>query len=113
MHAAKQTNICSLGGAPAPKNEKQTGRIHVAIQSVHAVKPSLSKHGQQTVRIRVAMQSVHAVKPRLQEAHKKPARAFMQSGKPIRAAWETHMHLRMENIDKELYAHRIKTDREL
>jgi hypothetical protein len=97
VHAAKQTNICSLGGAPAPKNEKQTGRIHVAIQSVHAVKPSLSKHGQQTGRIRVAMQSVHAVKPRLQEAHKKPARAFMQPRKPIRAARESHLPLRMKH----------------
>jgi hypothetical protein len=104
VHAANKANTCSPGGAPAPKNEKQTARIHVAIQSVHAVKPSLpethkkparalmqprrtdtcspagarvSKHGKQTGRITVAMQSIHAVKPSLQEAHKKPARAFI------------------------------------
>ena len=58
----KTINTCSPGGAHASKNGKRPGRLHVAIHSVHAVKPSL------------------------QETHKKPARAFMQPKKPIHAS---------------------------
>ena len=94
--ANKTNNTCSPGGAHASKNGKRPGRLHVAIHSVHAVKPSLqethkkparafmqprkpihaSRNGKQTGRIRVAMQSVHAVRPGLQLV--KPGWAPMQ-----------------------------------
>jgi hypothetical protein len=71
--AAKETNTCSPEGAHDSKHGGQTGRIHVAMQSVHAVKPGL------------------------QEAYKKPARAFKQPVTPVHAAWEAHMNLSMED----------------
>ena len=78
--AAKETNTCSPEGAHDSKHGRQTGRIHVAMQSVHAVKPSL------------------------QEGRKKPARASMQPRKSIHAAREAHVNPKHEKQTGRIHA---------